>query len=41
MHVKNDVCYVRGFNLDAGVVILNKSNEKGQETRSQLEIDFL
>lgn len=32
---------IRGFNVDAGVVTLNKTNEKGHGIRKQLEIDFV
>ncbi len=32
---------VRGFNVDVGVVALNKTNEKGHGIRKQLEIDFV
>lgn len=30
-----------GFNVDVGVVTLNKTNEKGHGIRKQLEIDFV
>jgi len=32
---------IRGFNVNVGVVILNKINEKGHGIRKQLEIDFV
>ena len=32
---------MRGFNVDVGVVTLNKINEKGHGIRKQLEIDFV
>lgn len=32
---------IRGFNVDVGVVTLNKTNEKGHGIRKQLEIDFV
>ena len=32
---------MRGFNVDVGVVTLNKTNEKGHGIRKQLEIDFV
>ena len=32
---------MRGFNVDVGVIILNKTNEKGHGIRKQLEIDFV
>ena len=32
---------IRGFNVDVGVIILNKTNEKGHGIRKQLEIDFV
>lgn len=32
---------IRGFNVDVGVVTLNKTNEKGHGIRKQVEIDFV
>ena len=32
---------IRGFNVDVGVITLNKTNEKGHGIRKQLEIDFV
>ena len=32
---------IRGFNVDVGVITLNKTNEKGHGIRRQLEIDFV
>ena len=32
---------MRGFNVDVGVVTLNRTNEKGNGIRKQLEIDFI
>ena len=32
---------IRGFNVDVGVITLNKTNEKGHGVRKQLEIDFV
>lgn len=32
---------IRGFNVDVGVITLNKTNEKGNGIRKQLEIDFV
>ncbi len=32
---------MRGFNVDVGVITLNKTNEKGHGIRRQLEIDFV
>jgi len=32
---------IRGFNVDVGVIIQNKTNEKGHGIRKQLEIDFV
>lgn len=32
---------MRGFNVDVGVITLNKTNEKGNGIRKQLEIDFV
>lgn len=32
---------IRGFNVDAGVVIQHDTNEKGNSIRKQLEIDFV
>ncbi|MCM1104650.1 MAG: ATP-binding protein [Clostridium sp.] len=32
---------IRGFNVDVGIITLNKTNEKGHGTRKQLEIDFV
>lgn len=32
---------MRGFNVDVGVIALNKTNEKGHGIRRQLEIDFV
>lgn len=32
---------IRGFNVDVGMVTLNKTNEKGHGIRKQLEIDFV
>ena len=32
---------IRGFNVDVGVITLNKINEKGHGIRKQLEIDFV
>ena len=32
---------IRGFNVDVGVITLNKTNEKGHGKRKQLEIDFV
>lgn len=32
---------IRGFNVDVGVITLNKINEKGHGVRKQLEIDFV
>lgn len=32
---------IRGFNVDVGVVNLNKTNEKGHGIRNRLEVDFV
>ena len=32
---------MRGFNVDVGVITLNRTNEKGNGIRKQLEIDFI
>ena len=32
---------IRGFNVDVGVITLNKTNERGHGIRRQLEIDFI
>lgn len=32
---------IRGFNVDVGVITLNTTNENGNGTRKQLEIDFV
>ena len=44
-HMMENVIYnelrVRGFNIDVGVVPVQKRNKKGNVNRSQLEIDFV
>lgn len=32
---------IRGFNVDVGVIVQNETNEKGNNVRKQLEIDFV
>lgn len=32
---------IRGFNVDVGVITLNKTNERGHGIRKQMEIDFV
>lgn len=38
--VYNELCN-RGFNVDVGIVVVNKKNAEGKSMRKQLEVDFV
>lgn len=44
-HIMENIIFnemkIRGFNVDLGVITLNKTNEKGYKIRRQSEIDFV